>query len=69
MTECLKRGVPHRKKTELARELLDTLCRWAHDRRIEVAADQAYCNDTVTRGLPGHVVLFGTMRSDAVLTA
>jgi len=35
---------------------------------VEVAADSAYCNDTVTRGLPVSVVLFGAMRPDAVLT-
>jgi hypothetical protein len=36
--------------------------------RVEVAADAAYCNDTITRGFPDHV-LFGAMRPDAVLTA
>jgi DDE superfamily endonuclease len=67
--DCERRGLPHRKKTELAREMIDTLCRWAYDRRIELAADQAYCNDTITHGLPERVVLFGAMRADAVLTA
>lgn len=66
--ECLRRGVAHRKKTELARELLEVLCTWLPERRIELAADSAYCNDTVTRGLSSHVVLFGAMRPDAVLT-
>jgi hypothetical protein len=66
--ECLRRGVAHRKKTELARELLEVLRSWLPDRRIELAADSAYCNDTVTRGLSSHVVLFGAMRPDAVLT-
>ncbi len=66
--ECAKRDVPHRKKTELARELLDVLCTWIPNRRIEVAADSAYCNDTVTRDLSANVVLFGAMRPDAVLT-
>jgi DDE superfamily endonuclease len=67
--DCLRRNVPYRKKTELARELLDTLCRWTGERRIEVIADAAYCNDTITRELPARVVLFGAMRPDAVLTA
>jgi DDE superfamily endonuclease len=66
--EAVKRGVPHRKKTELARELLDLFCSWVPTRRVELAADAAYCNDTVTRGLPERVVLFGAMRPDAVLT-
>ena len=66
--ECERRGVPHRKKTELAREMLDLFCSWVTDRRIELAADSAYCNDTITCDLPERVVLFGAMRPDAVLT-
>jgi len=66
---CERAGQPHRKKTELARELLDVLAAWVGARRVELAADSAYCNDTVTRGLPGNFVLFGAMRPDAVLTA
>ncbi|MBM4080915.1 MAG: transposase [Planctomycetes bacterium] len=67
--ECAAKGARYRKKTELARELIDILVRWAGQRRVEVVADCAYCNDTVTRGLPARVVLFGAMRPDAVLTA
>jgi SRSO17 transposase len=66
--ECAKKKHPYRKKTELARETLDVLVGWAGARRIELAADSAYCNDTVMRGLPDSVVLFGAMRPDAVLT-
>ena len=66
--ECERRGVPHRKKTDLAREMLDLFCSWVTDRRIELAADSAYCNDTITCDLPARVVLFGAMRPDAVLT-
>lgn len=36
---------------------------------MELAADGAYCNDTITRGLPTNFVLFGAMRPDAVLIA
>lgn len=67
--ECAAKGAPYRKKTELARELVDVLVGWAGDRRIELRADCAYCNDTVTRDLAPQVVLFGAMRPDAVLTA
>lgn len=63
-----KEGTSYRKKTELAREMLDAICRW-FDRPIEVCADAAYCNDTVMRSLPERVVFFGAMRPDAVLTA
>jgi len=67
--ECAKKGARYRKKTELAREIVNILASWAPDRRIEVAADSAYCNATVLKKLPKHVVFFGDMRPDAVLTA
>jgi len=66
--ECEKHDGAYGKKTELARELLDIFVSWAGDRRIEVAADSAYCNATISRGLPSKVILFGSMRPDAVLT-
>lgn len=66
--DCERRGAAYKKKTELGREMLDLLVSWVDARRIEVCADSAYCNDTVTRGLPDNVVLFGAMRPDAVLT-
>jgi hypothetical protein len=66
--ECSAHVASYTKKTELARELIDVFVGWT-GRRIEIAADSAYCNDTVTHGLPGRVVLFGAMRPDAVLTA
>jgi DDE superfamily endonuclease len=66
--DCERQGAARRKKTELAREMLDVFCSWVTDRRIELAADSAFCNDTVTHGLPERVVLFGAMRPDAVLT-
>lgn len=71
LKECEKHGAPYKKKTELAREMIDVLVGWTGwaKRRIEVSADSAYCNDTVMRGLPARVHLFGSMRPDAVLTA
>lgn len=66
---CQKNKREYKKKTELAREMLDVLASWVSDRRIEVAADSAYCNSTVTDGLAENIVLFGAMRPDAVLTA
>jgi hypothetical protein len=66
--DCERQGAERFKKTELAREMLDVFCSWITDRRIELAADSAFCNDTVTRDLPERVVLFGAMRPDAVLT-
>lgn len=66
--ECEQRKHPYRKKTELARAMIDVLVRWCGERRIDLTADVAYCNDTVTRGLAASVVLVGAMRPDAVLT-
>lgn len=68
LKECEKNHALYKKKTELAREMLDVLLGWVGEHRVELAADSAYCNDTVTRGLPAQVVLFGAMRPDAVLT-
>ena len=66
--ECEARGDAHRKKTELARDMLDVFATWT-DRRVRVLADQAYCCNTVQRDLDERFVLFGAMRADAVLTA
>lgn len=66
--ECTKKRQRYQKKTELAREMLDVFHGWVGGIRVELAADGAYCNDTVTRDLPDSFVLFGAMRPDAVLT-
>lgn len=66
--DCERRRVRHRKKTELAREMLDLVVGWSDGHRVEVAADGAYCNDTLSRGVPDNVVFVGSMRPDAVLT-
>jgi len=67
--ECLAKQQLYRKKTELARELVDILAGWCGGRTVHLAADSAYCNDTLMRGLPASVIVFGAMRPDAVLTA
>jgi hypothetical protein len=67
--ECKAKGHVYRKKTELAREMLDVLIKWAGARPVELSMDSAYCNSTVMRGLPSSVKVYGAMRPDAVLTA
>jgi DDE superfamily endonuclease len=67
--ECIAKGDVYRKKTELGRELVDVVAGWAGARQIALAADGAYCNDTLMRGLVPTVTVFGAMRPDAVLTA
>ena len=66
--ECTAKGHAHRKKTELAREIVDLFLSWVGERRVELAADSAYCNDTIMRDLPRNLILLGSMRPDAVLT-
>lgn len=66
--DCEKKQQPYFKKTELARQLVDVLASWVDGRRVELSMDNAYCNDTVMRGLPSNIVVFGAMRPDAVLT-
>jgi hypothetical protein len=67
--ECERRGDSYRKKTEMGRELVEMVAQWAGDRCVHLAADSAYCNATLMRGLPATVVVFGSIRPDAVLTA
>ena len=66
--ECEKKGQTYRKKTELARELIDVFASWCGPRRIDLTMDSAYCNDTVMNRLPEQIVVYGAMRPDAVLT-
>jgi len=67
--ECESSGGTHRKKTELAREMLDIIVAWSGDRTITATADSAYCNATLMSGLIPRIQFFGAMRPDAVLTA
>jgi hypothetical protein len=65
---CAKKGLAYRKKTELAAELIRVFVGWTGTRRVELAVDSGYANETVIKDLPATVVLFGAMRPDAVLT-
>lgn len=67
--DCASKRHAYRKKTTLAREMLAIVVSWVGERRIEVMADSAYCNSTVSRDVPENVVFIGAMRPDAVLTA
>lgn len=67
--ECKSKGESYRKKTELARDMLDLFATWVGPDPIDVAVDCAYCNDTVMHDLPPQIVIVGAMRPDAVLTA
>lgn len=67
--DCEKRGAPYRKKTDLAREMLDLLVAWSGTRKLDVVGDSAYCNDTLMGGRDPRVTVMGSIRPDAVLTA
>jgi hypothetical protein len=67
--DCARRGHPYRKKTLLARELVDIFATWTTGRVAHITADSAYCNDTLMRGLPPTIHVIGAIRPDAVLTA
>lgn len=67
--ECESKGHAYRKKTELAKEMLDIFVSWADGRAVRMTADEAYCNSTVLVDLPDSVPFFGAMRPDAALTA
>jgi DDE superfamily endonuclease len=67
--ECQRTGARYRKKTELGRELVDLVASWVPAQSLDVVVDAAYCNATLTRGLPARVTVIGALRPDAVLTA
>jgi hypothetical protein len=58
-----------RKRTKLARALLDRLLAALPGEPVEVSADEANGNDTVLGGLPARVTWVGAMRPDDALTA
>jgi len=62
---CKRMGVPHRKKTELAVELIDKLANTIPKRRILVVADNAFANRNVIAELPAKVDLIGRGVMDA----
>lgn len=61
--------LPHRKKTELAAEMLGKLSKAYPTRHFVVVADNAYVNRSVVRTLPQGVHLVGRGRLDAALYA
>jgi hypothetical protein len=68
-SDCERAGHRYQKKTELGRTMVNLVAQWSGARGIDVVADSAYCNDTLTRALDERVTVFGAIRPDAVLTA
>jgi hypothetical protein len=63
------RGGKYFKKTELARQMLDTVLSWQSQAQFRVMLDCGYANSTVMRQLSSRINVIGAMRPDAVLTA
>ena len=68
-TGCARRGTDYKKKTELAREMVDQVAQWMPDAQLRVLADSAYANATLLKGRPANVTYIGSMCPDSVLTA
>lgn len=66
---CKRMGISHRKKTELAVELIDKLAAAIPKRRILVVADNAFANRNVIADLPAKVDLIGRGVMDARIYA
>jgi len=64
-----KLGRPHRKKTELADEMLQLVAESFPDRKFLVIGDNAYVNRSLIRPLPRNMDLLGRGRMDAALYA
>jgi hypothetical protein len=66
---CTKDGCAHRKRTDLARELVELLARTLPERQLLVVGDAAYTNHSLIKGRPRNVTLIGRSRLDAALYA
>jgi SRSO17 transposase len=66
---CKAQRRPHRKSTELARELIELLARVLPNRKLIVVGDAAYTNRAVMRQRPSNVTVIGRCRLDAALYA
>jgi hypothetical protein len=66
---CLAEQRPHRKTTELAREMVELLAETLPDRKIIVVGDAAYTNSALIKRRPSNVHLIGRSRPDAALYA
>ena len=66
--DCVRTGDPYRKRTQLARELIELAARALPQLTLHLSADAAYCCETVMRGMPSNVIVYGVLRDNAVLT-
>ena len=64
-----KQGLKHRKKTDLANEMVQLVAKAHPTRRFLLIGDNAYCNRSIVRPLPKSVGFLGRGRMDAALYA
>jgi hypothetical protein len=62
-----KWGIPHRKKTDQALEIVTRLAAHFPDRALRLVNDNLYSCDTLLTGLPGNVNMVGRLTLDAAL--
>src|SRR5207244_59348 len=62
------KGLPHRTKSQLAREMLDLVTTWLPERTLYLVADSAYMGKHLLKGLPRNVHGIGPVHKKACLT-
>jgi hypothetical protein len=62
------KGLPHKTKPQLAREMLDLVALWLSDHTLYVLADSAYMGKHLLKGLPDHVHVVGPIHPKASLS-
>src|SRR4051794_29550684 len=62
------KGLPHRTKSQLARQMVELVATWLPQRALYVVADSAYVGKHLLRGLPRHVHAIGPIHPKASLT-
>ncbi|MBV8432555.1 MAG: transposase [Solirubrobacterales bacterium] len=61
-------GLPHRTKSQLAREMLEVVAGWLPDRTLYATADSAYIGKPLLKGLPDNAHVVGPIHWRAALT-
>jgi hypothetical protein len=62
------KDLPHRTKSQLARQMLDLVAAWLPQRTVRVVADNAYLGKHLLEGLPARVHAIGPIHPRASLT-
>jgi len=63
-----RQGLPHRTKSQLAREMAEVLAGWLPGHQLVVVGDGAYVGKHLLKGLPAHVAVVGPIHWQAGLT-